>query len=63
MFDSGTIRAVGPRPLPFNDMLDATIIALWRLKLDTFEIARRVDGVRESQVANRLAQLRDAGAL
>ena len=39
---------------------DITIASLWRLGLDTFEIAKRVN-VHESVVANLLARLRDAG--
>lgn len=37
---------------------DAAILAMWRFKLDTHEIATRLRRP-ESQVANRLAQLRD----
>ena len=40
---------------------DGAIIALWRLGLDTSEIAKSA-GLPASQVANRLARLRDAGA-
>lgn len=35
---------------------DGAILALWRLKLDTWEIARDLK-MRESEVANRLARL------
>ena len=41
---------------------DGAILGLWKLGLDTFEIAKRL-GVRESQIANRIARLRDAGAV
>lgn len=41
---------------------DGVISALWREKLDTNQIARHLR-VRESLVANRLAALRDSGAL
>lgn len=41
---------------------DGVISALWRKKLDTNQIARHLR-VRESLVANRLAALRDSGAL
>lgn len=40
---------------------DGAIIAMWKFKLDTAEIAKRLS-LRESEVANRLARLRDAGA-
>jgi len=40
---------------------DVPIIALWRLGLDTVEIAEKTHLPRY-QVANRLARLRDAGA-
>lgn len=38
---------------------DAVILAMWRFKLDTHEIATRLRRP-EWQVSNRLAQLRDA---
>lgn len=41
---------------------DGAIVSLWKLGCDTFEIAKRLHQ-HESQVANRLARLRDAGAL
>lgn len=41
---------------------DGVISALWREKMDTNQIARHLR-VRESLVANRLAALRDSGAL
>jgi Mn-dependent DtxR family transcriptional regulator len=40
---------------------DGAILALWKLRLDTNEISKRL-GLHESIVANRLARLRDAGA-
>ena len=51
---------------PVLHMPDVTIIhdgmieALWKQKLDTFDIAQKL-GLRESQVANRLARLRERG--
>lgn len=50
------------QPIPPDFINDGTIISLWQLSLDTHEIAQRLH-LRESQIANRLAQLRDAGAL
>lgn len=44
------------------DALDGTICRLWRGKWDTNEIAR-LSGHPESEVANRLAALRDGGAV
>lgn len=41
---------------------DGTIVALWKSGFDTLEIAKRLS-VHEGQIANRLARLRDAGAL
>lgn len=38
---------------------DGMIAFLWKSGLDTFEIAKRL-GLHESQVANRLGQLRSA---
>jgi hypothetical protein len=45
----------------FNDpaAVDARIMALWKAKRDTYAIALQL-GIPEHQVANRLAQLRDA---
>lgn len=40
---------------------DGVILALWKEKLDTLEIARKLN-LREVQVANRLARLREIGA-
>lgn len=42
-----------------DDNRDGTIAALWALKMDTFDIARKM-GIREGVVANRLAAIRDA---
>ena len=41
---------------------DGAMLGLWKLGLDMFEISKRLE-VRESQIANRLARLRDAGAV
>jgi DNA-binding Lrp family transcriptional regulator len=41
---------------------DGAVLAMWKLGDDTNEIAKRL-GLRESEVANRLARLRDAGAV
>lgn len=46
-------------------IIDGAILALWGSGLDTYEIARKLsisETVRESDVANRLARLRDAAA-
>jgi len=40
---------------------DGTILAMWKVKLDTHTIAKLLH-VHESIIANRLARLRDAGA-
>lgn len=45
-----------------RDPLDGIICRLWRGLWDTNEIAR-LSGHPESEVANRLAALRDGGAL
>lgn len=45
-----------------RDPLDAMIGRLWRGHWDTADIAR-LAGHPESEVANRLARLRDGGAL
>ena len=37
---------------------DGVILALWKEKMDTFEIAKKL-GLRESQVANRLRFIRE----
>lgn len=50
-----------PRPAP-QFVQDGAILALWPLGLDTLEIARKLN-VRECEIANRLARLRDAGAV
>lgn len=46
----------------FNEpaAVDARIASLWKAKRDTYAIALQL-GIPEHQVANRLAQLRDAG--
>jgi hypothetical protein len=44
-------------------VIDGAILALWNSGLDTYDIARKLsvsETVRESEVANRLARLRDA---
>jgi len=41
---------------------DGVIIAMWKIRMDTFKIAQ-VLHLPESEVANRLARLRDAGAV
>lgn len=46
-------------------VIDGAILALWKSGLDTYDIARKLsvsETVRESDVANRLARLRDAVA-
>ncbi|ACF01555.1 hypothetical protein Rpal_3049 [Rhodopseudomonas palustris TIE-1] len=43
-------------------VIDGAILALWKSGLDTYDIARKLsvsETVRESDVANRLARLRD----
>lgn len=40
--------------------IDGLILALWKMRMDTKDIAARLR-MRESAVANRLAQLRDRG--
>lgn len=45
-----------------RDPFDGIICRLWRGKWDTNEIGR-LSGHPESEVANRLAALRDGGAL
>jgi predicted transcriptional regulator len=37
---------------------DGVILALWRERMDTLDIAKKLN-LRESQVANRLARLRE----
>ena len=51
-----TVRLIQP-----DFIEDGAVIGLWHCGCDTFEIAKRLH-VRESQIANRLAQLRDAEA-
>lgn len=51
--------AVKARALAGDCARDGTIAALWALKLDTREIAKRL-WLPESFVANRLAVIRDA---
>ena len=55
------LKPQAPRVCP-QLVTDGAIMAFWRLKIDTREIARQT-WLRESEVANRLARLRDAGAL
>jgi|GEM_PF-5316758 len=46
-------------------VIDGAILALWNNGLDTYDIARKLsmsETVRESDVANRLARLRDGQA-
>jgi hypothetical protein len=40
-------------------IVDGMILALWRQKIDTFDIAKQLH-LREHQVANRLLRLRAA---
>lgn len=50
-------------PIPAEQELsivhDGLILALWKEKFDTLDIAKKLN-LRESQVANRLLQLREA---
>jgi hypothetical protein len=40
---------------------DGAILAMWKVRMDTYMIAK-VLHIPESEIANRLARLRDAGA-
>lgn len=67
MSGAGTLpAATGERGEAFQEepdfIFDGLIASLWRKGLNTKEIATHAR-VRESRVANRLARLRDAGAL
>jgi hypothetical protein len=42
---------------------DGVMVALWKRGKDTYDIARLMGFTHESEVANRLAHLRDTGAL
>jgi hypothetical protein len=57
-------RKVLHLPIPAEQELsivhDGVIMTLWQEKFDTSDIAR-IAGLRESQVANRLPQLRNGG--
>ena len=56
------IGTIEPMPAKTRELVnDGALLALWGLKLDTYEIATRLH-MRESAVANRLAWLRDRGA-
>jgi hypothetical protein len=60
MIDGDTLDNATPtRPRLFQH--DAAILGLWKLGLDTFDIARQLT-LHEHEIANRLARLRDAGA-
>lgn len=62
MSDLGEMQNDGPAPfMPAKTrefVNDGALLALWGLKLDTYDIAGRLN-MRESDVANRLAFLRD----
>ena len=55
-------RPVLAESMTLQNEFDGLIVRLWRQGFDTWSIARyaRID---ESKVANRLAKLRDEGAL
>lgn len=54
-----TAAPAAPAP-DLSAAYDPIIIALWSVKLDTTDIAKRLSQP-EARIANRLAALRDAG--
>lgn len=55
-----TTNLPDPRPILATDIIiDGMILALWRQKLDTYDIAKQLH-LREHEVANKLWHLRNA---
>jgi DNA-binding Lrp family transcriptional regulator len=60
--EEASLQAETRKPEPLFQY-DRGIIHLWQCGLDTFEIAAAELRLHQSVVANRLARLRDAGAM